>query len=177
MVNRLKFFKKGQENHIGQPIDVDKLETVICLESVLGTCYQALAGLVHDQTIRKECQQFERHSERHQEELRKAFALSAENEISIKSKLYKYLLMLSPPYLFLRAVVNLAISLTSYKIDIYRYFSRRNRKHNEVFNSLLQDSIKEMDFLRHESKSYENNPGGIDLKDSLEKVMYYLHCI
>ena len=101
MVNRLE----ERENYFGQHIDVDKLETLICIEALVDSCYQSLAGLVHNQTIRKECQQLEQRVQHHQEELKRIFPLSQKSEDAIKDKIYKHLLQLKPPGFSTRIVV------------------------------------------------------------------------
>lgn len=168
MINRLEFLKQfgflsfekdrvsGQDIHVEQQVDVDEVETLICLESLLATCYQALAGLVHNQTIRKEYQQLEQHAQYHQEELKKIFSLSQKSEAAIESKVYKYLLQFKPPYLSLRAVINLAIHLTAFKMDIYKYLSRTVHEHRELLNNLFEDNVEEMNFLCHEKNFHQN---------------------
>ena len=145
-----------QVSHIEQRVDVDKLETLICLESLIVTCYQSLSWLVHNQTIRKECQQFEQHAQHHQEELKRIFPLFPKSEIAIESKVNQHLLQLKPSCLSLREVINLAINLTVLKTDIYKYFFRTFQEHRELLNSLLEDNAEEMYFLRQERNFHQN---------------------
>lgn len=147
MSNRVEFLRQPECISFGE--DVDKLETVICLESVLDPYYQALEELVCDETIRKECQRFEQHVQYHQKELRRLFPLSQECEAAVDDKVCKYLMQLKPPYMFLRALINPAISLTANKMDIYKYFSRTDHEHHELLYNFFRDSIEEMNFLRH----------------------------
>ena len=168
MINRLEFLDQpgcfnfgknrvfSQEEHIEQHGDEDKLKTLICLESLLDICYQALAGMVYKEGAAQECQRFASHTKAHQKELRQLFPLSQESEIAIKSKVYKYLLQLMSPRLFLRAVINLAMSLTAYKMDIYEYFSHTDRRHYELLNNFFEGSVEEMKFLRREMEFYQN---------------------
>jgi len=147
------------EDDIGKTLNVDKvdkLETLICLESLLAVCYQTLAWLVHNQTIRHECQQFEQHAQHHQEELKKIFPLSPKSEAAIESKVNHHLLHLKPPYLSLRELINLAINLTVLKMDIYKYLSHTVPEHHDVLNNLLQDNAEEMYFLRQERNFHRN---------------------
>ena len=145
-----------QVNPIEQQVDVDKLETLICLESLIVACYQSLAGLLHNRTVRRECQQFEQHAKYHQEELRKIFPLFQKNEMAIESKVNHHLLQLKPSHLTLREVINLSINLTVLKMDIYKYFSRTIREHHELLNGLLEDNTEEMNFLRQERNFHQN---------------------
>lgn len=152
MINRIA----GQENYIEQQVDADELETLVCLESLLAICYQALAGLVHNQTIRKEYQHLEQHAQYHQEELKRIFLLSQKSETAIESKVYKYLLQFKLPYLSLRAAINLAIHLTAFKMDIYKYLSRTVHEHHELLNNLFEDNVEEINFLCHEKNFHQN---------------------
>jgi hypothetical protein len=145
-----------QDNRIGQHVDVEKLETLICLESLIAACYQSLAELLHNQTIRRECQQFEQHAQYHQEEIRKIFPLFPKSEIAIEIKVNHHLLQLKPSHLSLREVINLAINLTVLKTDIYKYFSRTAQEHHDLLNSLLEDNAEEMYFLRQERNFHQN---------------------
>jgi hypothetical protein len=145
-----------EENHIRQQVDVDKLEILICLESLVIACYQSLAWSVHNQTIRRECQQFEQHAQYHQEELRRIFPLVRKNEMAIESKVNQHLLQLKPSHLTLREVINLAINLTVLKTDIYKYFFHTVQEHHEILNSLLEDNAEEMYFLRQERNFHQN---------------------
>jgi hypothetical protein len=145
-----------QDEHIEQQVDADELETLICIEALLSTCYQAMAGLVHNQTIRKEYQQLEQHMQYHQEELRKIFSLSQKSEEAIESKVDKYLFQFKPPYLSLKAVINLAIHLTAFKMDIYKYLSHTVGGHHELLNNLVEDNLEEMDFLCQEKNFHQN---------------------
>lgn len=143
-------------NHIGQHVDIDKVETLICLESLIVVCYQSLAWLVHNRTVRHECQQFEQHAQNHQEELRKIFPLFHKSEVAIEIKVNQHLLQLKPSYLSLREVINLAINLTVLKTDIYKYFFHTAQGHHELLNSLLEDNAEEMYFLRQERNFHQN---------------------
>jgi len=145
MINRV-------EKYIREPDDSEKLEIVICLEAVLDTYYRALAELMPGEANRRECQRLESQVQDRQKELRSSFVLSAEQQMAIESKVYKYLLLLRPPDLFLRSVINTAISLTAYKMDIYKNFSRIDHGHQELLNHYFEDSVKEMNFLRKEMK-------------------------
>jgi len=145
-----------QESPIRQQVDIDKLETLICLESLIVACYQSLAWLVHNQTIRRECQQFEQHAQYHQDELRKVFPLFPKNDLAIEIRVNQHLLHLKPSCLSLREIINLAINLTVLKTDIYKYFSRTAGEHHELLNSLLEDNAEEMYFLRQERNFHQN---------------------
>jgi len=144
--------------HLSIPgrVDVDKVETLICLESLVAACYQSLAWLIHNQTIRRECQQFEQHARYHQEELRKMFPLSPKSEVAIEDKVNNHLLHLKPSHLTLRELINLSINLTVLKMDIYKYFFHTVQEHHELLNSLLEDNVEEMYFLRHERNFHQN---------------------
>ncbi|MEI7999433.1 MAG: hypothetical protein WCH62_08015, partial [Candidatus Omnitrophota bacterium] len=131
-------------------VDVNKLEVVICMEGVLDSCYQSISHLIHNQTIRNECQRFRCRAKCHQEELRRQFLLSKENEIAIESKINKYLLLLDPKYLQLDGVLNLSVRLTSNKKDIYEYLSRTSQEHYASLSKFVKDSVEEMDFLQRE---------------------------
>ena len=137
-------------------VDVDKVETLICLESLIVACYHSLAWLLHNRTIRHECQEFEQHAKLHQDELRKIFPLSQKNEFNIENRVNHHLLQLKPSCLSLREVINLAINLTVLKMDIYKYFSRTVQGHHEVLYSLLEDNSEEMYFLRQEMNFHQN---------------------
>ena len=145
-----------QRAHIAQRVDVPKLETLICLEALIVVCYQSLGGLVHNRTIRSECQQFEHHAKLHQEELRRNFPLSQKSEAAIESKVDQHLLQLKPLYLPLRQVINLAINLTVLKADIYKNFSHTVQEDHEFLNSLLEDNVEEISFLRQERSFHQN---------------------
>lgn len=147
------------ENQIEQRVDMEQLEILICLESLLVTCYQTLAGLVHNQTIRKEYQQFELHAQYHQEELRKIFLLSSKNEATIENKVYKYLLQLKPPCLSLKAVINLALHLSTFKMEIYKYFSHTVLEHHDLLNNFLEGNVEEINFLHQEKEFHQNRLG------------------
>ncbi len=145
-----------QANHIARHVDVDKLETLICLESLIVVCYQSLSGLLHNHTIHRECQQFEKHARYHQKKLREIFPLSPKSEVAIEVKVDHHLLHLKPSYLSLREVINLSINLTVLKTDIYKYFYHTVQEHHELLYGLLEDNSEEMDFLRQEMNSYKN---------------------
>ncbi|MBF0504375.1 MAG: hypothetical protein HQL14_04650 [Candidatus Omnitrophica bacterium] len=144
------------ENPPEQHEDPDKLETLICIEALLDICYQALRGLLNNETHRQECLRYEECVQEHQKELRKLFPLSKERETAIASKVYQYLLQLKSPHLFLRAVINLAMSLTAYKTDIYKEFCATDREHRELLSIFLQDSMEEMKYLRREMEFHQN---------------------
>ena len=145
-----------QSDYKGQHVDVEKLETLICLESLIVACYQALSWLVHNQTIRHECQQFEQHAQFHQEELKRIFPLLPRSELAIERKVGQHLSQLKPSSLPLRQVINLAINLTVLKTDIYKYFSHTFQEHHVLLNSLLDDNAEEMYFLRQERNFHQN---------------------
>jgi hypothetical protein len=145
-----------QVSHIGQQVDLDKLETLICLESLIAACYQSLAWLVHNQTIRRECLQFEQHAQYHQEVLRRIFPILQKSELAIENKVNQHLLHLKPSCLSLRELINLAINLTVLKTDIYKYLSRTDPEHHEILNSLLEDDSEEMYFLRQERNFHQS---------------------
>ena len=93
------------------------------------------------------------------------FLLSQENEAAIESKVSKYLLLLDPSCLFLGTVINLAVSLTAYKQDIYEYFSRASQEHHGPLNQFIKDTVEEISFLRWERNFHQN-----DLADRCLKV-------
>lgn len=128
----------------------------MCIESLLATCYQSLAWIVHNQTIRKECQHFEQHARYHQLELIKKFPLSSKSKAAIEAKVNQYLLQFKPSYLSLREVINLAINLNSLKMDIYKYLFHTNQAHHELLNSFLEDNAEELHFLRQEKNFHQN---------------------
>jgi len=146
----------NQEDHVEEQVDVGLLETLICLESLLVICYQVMAGLLHNQTIRRECQQLKQHMQCRQEELKRIFLFSPKSEAAIESKMYKYLLQFRLPYLSLREVINIAIHLTAFKIDIYKYLSHAIPGYHEPLNSILTDNVEEMDFLWHEKDFHQH---------------------
>jgi hypothetical protein len=145
-----------QENYIGQYVDVDKLETLICLESLIAVCYQSLSWLVHNQTIRRECQQFEQNAKLHQEKLKRIFPLSPKNEVAIETRVNHHLLQLKLSCLPLREVINLASNLTNLKTDIYKYFSYTIQEHHGLLNDLFEENADEMYFLRQERNFHQN---------------------
>ena len=110
---------------------------------------------MHNQTIRKECQQFEQHAQNHRDELTKTFPLSQKIKDSIESKVNKYILLFKPAYLSLREVINLAINLNSLKMDLYKYFSHTIQGHHELFNNFLEDNAEEINFLRQERNFHQ----------------------
>ncbi len=144
------------EDQIKQHVAVYELETLLCLESLVVTCYQTLGWLVHNRTIRKECLQFEQHAQYHQEELRKIFKLYQKSEVTIESKVNQYLLRLKPSYLSLSEIINVIINFTAFKIDLYKYFSRTVQGHQRLLNNFLQDNIEEMYFLDQEKNFHKN---------------------
>jgi hypothetical protein len=165
MDNRLELLKhlgfpNSEKNrvlgHTVQQADIDKLETLICIEALLASCYQALEGLVHNQTVRKEYRQLEQHAYYHQEELKRIFPLSQKSEAAIENKMYKYLLQYRLPYLSLKEVINLAIHLTAFKMDIYKYFSHTAQEDHGFFNNLFEDIVEEMNFLCMEKKFHQH---------------------
>ena len=143
MIPREEFLKQKenafdrQKDHLEQQMDVEELEALICINSLLVTCYQTLAWLVHNQTIRKECQQFEQHLQYHLEELRKIFPLSQKSEVAIEMKTNQHLLQLKPAYLSLRELINLAINLSSLKMVIYKYLFHTVQGHHDLLNGYL----------------------------------------
>ena len=137
--------------------DLNRLETVICLEKVLNACYQTMGGMVHNLSFRNECQRFEKQAQHHQGALSRTFPLSRESEITIEDKLYQYQVQLSSSYLNLSAVINFAINLSAYKIDIYRELSLKDKEHRKLINQFLDDSKEEMSFLRRERNYHLNN--------------------
>lgn len=168
MNNRLGFLRKlnwfgfsqsrlpDQENTFQNWVGLTKLETVICLEAVLIVCHQSLAGLIHNNTIRNECQRLGQLAHYHQEGLRKVYPISQESENSIRDKENKYLLHLKSSYLFLNSVINLAINLTEQKIDIYRYLSLKDREHRILLNKFIDESKEEFNFLCRERNYHLN---------------------
>ena len=72
-----------QENTFQNWVGLTKLETVICLEAVLIVCHQSLAGLIHNNTIRKQCQRLGELVNHHQEGLRRSIPFLK------KAKFYK----------------------------------------------------------------------------------------
>jgi hypothetical protein len=92
----------------------------------------------------------------HQEELRKIFSLSQKSEEAIERKVYKYLFQFKPPYLSLKAVINLAIHLTAFKMDIYKYFSHTIQEHRGLLNGFIEENLEEMDFLCQEKNFHQN---------------------
>ena len=145
-----------QNNRMEHHEDVNKLETLICIESLLASCYQSLAWSVHNQTVRRECQHFEQHAMYHQEELIKNFPLNPESKVVIESKVNQYLLQFKPSYLSLREVINLTINLNSIKMEIYKYLFHTVREHQKILNSFLEDNAEEMHFLRQEKNFHQN---------------------
>jgi hypothetical protein len=161
-LNKLNWFRFWQnrlpdhEENFKKWVDLNKLETVICLEKILNSCYPTLTGLIHNQTIRNECRRFEKLAEHHQGALCRVFPLSQSSEIAIEDKLYKYQLQLSPPNLFLSSVLDLAVNLSAHKIDIYRYLSLKDHEHRKLLNQFIEDSREEMIFLCRERNFHQN---------------------
>lgn len=62
----LKNSRSDRQNSFMQGVDISKLQTVVCSEAVLDVWYQFLAGLIHNQTFRKECQRSEQRAQYHQ---------------------------------------------------------------------------------------------------------------
>jgi len=145
-----------QDSSTDQQLDNEKVETLICLEALLAICYQVLEGLVHNQTVRKEYQQLEQHALFHQEELKKIFLIPPKTESGIESKVYKYLLQFKPTYLPLRSVINLALHLASFKMDIYKHFSYMLQEHHERIHGFLEDNVEELSFLQQEKEFHQN---------------------
>jgi len=145
-----------EEAPMEEHVDIDKLETLICLESLIITCYQTIGGMVHNRTIRHECQQFEKHAKYHQDELKKIFPLSQKSEAAIEGKVSQYLLQLKPTYLSLKEIINLISNFTAFKVDLYKHFSRTVHEHRDSLNSFLQDNIEEMYFLNQEKNFHQN---------------------
>jgi len=146
----------AQVVHIEEFVDIDKLEMLICIESLIITCYQTIGGMVHNRTIRQECLQFEQHAKYHQDELKKIFPLSQKNEKNIENKVNQYLLQLKPAYLSLKEIINLISNFTSFKVDLYKHFSRTVHEHHDLLNSFLQDNVEEMYFLDQEKNFHQN---------------------
>ncbi len=130
--------------------DLNRLETVICLEGVVNFCYPTLSGFVHNHAFRHDCQKFEKLADHHQRALTRVFPLSQEREIAITDKLINYQMLLNPPNLFFNSVINLTINLNEYKIDIYRNLSIKDRVHRKLFEQFIEDSKDELGFLCRE---------------------------
>jgi len=146
------------EDFLTQHVDTYQLETVLCLELVINSCYQMLARLSPYRNTREEYQRFELYAQFHQEKLRKIFPLSEESETAVENKVYQCLIQVHSSYLFLKAIIGLALTITTYKIGIYEHFSRTHPEHHELLDSFVVDSIEEMNFLYQERRLQQNNP-------------------
>lgn len=157
--------KLSSQNNFVHEGDIEKLETAVCLESVLEICYQSFAQLIHNRIIREESQKFRLISQKHQRELRQWLPFSLEVESRIEKRIQEYLVNLDPVRLSLSGVVNLSISLAAHKMDIYKYMQRTHSKHHYFFfNRLIEDSLEEMHFLRMEKEFHQKSPAQIQIK-------------
>jgi len=139
-----------------QNVDIEKMETLVCLESLVETCYRILQGLVHNQGVRRECQQLEFHTQLRQEELIKIFSLSASHKNIINNKVNDYVLKLKPLQLSMRALINVAINLNHFKLDIYKHLNPLTEEHRGLLYNFLEENMEEIDFLRQEKNFHEN---------------------
>ena len=131
------------------------METLICLELLLADCYSVLEEKIRNRTIRKDCQYFRQHAQYHQEELKKIFSFSQKSETTVDTKVSKYLLQFKPLYLPLKGVINLAMHLSAFKMDLYKHLSLMAQEHQDILRNFLQDNTEEMEFLRHEKEFHQ----------------------
>src|SRR3569623_256338 len=97
LYNQLKSLGKDRNNSVEELTSDHKsiyyeVEDLLCFERGIRFCYASLEMMMHNRTIRQQCQTFSRWSQTNEEELEKVLADSFDTDFKIERKYPVYTL-------------------------------------------------------------------------------------
>ena len=142
----------GQEQKYMMQGDNDyNVEEILYLEKVMRFCYESLAMLVHNRTIRQQYRDLFQCSIAHEQKLKKALAGFVVKQQDIEGKHQGY--ALSTADLNVESLLDLGLAVAGYKLDIYRDLRCASGIQNRIlFDHLMAHVLDEINFLNKEKE-------------------------
>ena len=131
-------------------VNVQKVETAICLEAVVRVCCQAMAESIHNGRIGLECQLFAKEAMLSQNHLRQ-FLVDREASQRRITQMYQDCYDVNPPCLSPLGLIEVALRSCLEKVHVYKYLSRTTGSGpRRVFDKAIIRTLKEIKFLKSE---------------------------
>jgi hypothetical protein len=150
-------FKKGKTRHdslsdslAGKSIYYE-IEDLLCFERAIRFCYASLEMMMHNRTIRQQCQNFSQWSLTNEEELEKIVLEAFDSEIKIEKKYAVY--TLPPDDFTLESILSLGLVVSGYRLNVYQEMrSQLSVKDRIRLNRIIAHVIEEIKFFKREKE-------------------------
>ncbi len=134
--------------------EVEKIEMAVCLEHIMGDCYEYIVENIHNEGVRRQCRDYVRKARNHQNMLCHCLEQPQESDFNIDLKYSSYHLDLDN--LSLIGVIDYACETARRKSEIYKFLHRTSPfSLQPTFNMLVGQSLEAIKFLRGEM-DYQN---------------------
>ena len=151
------FFKKSAEpsvfhRHMDEEDNFSfDIEQLLCFERAARFCYASVEMMVHNRTLRHQCQSFTKWSRTHEEELERMLKESASYDPKLTGEHRPY--VLPSDDLTLESVLSLGSAIAKHRLEGYqelrKYLSLKNRI---VVNHFIAQVIEEVKFFEREKE-------------------------
>lgn len=128
-----------------------EVEDLLCFERGVRFCYASLEMMVHNRTIRQQCQTFSRWSLTNEEELENILSESFASEIKIEKKYPVY--TLPPDDFTLESVLSLGLVVAGYRLNVYQELRSQLSVKNRIrLNRIIAHVLEEIKFFKREKE-------------------------
>jgi hypothetical protein len=128
-----------------------EVEDLLCFERAIRFCYASLEMMVHNRTIRHQCQNFSKWSLTNEEELEKILTEFSMSDIKIEKRHQAYALPADD--FTLESILSLGLVIVEHRLDIYQelrtHLSVKNRIH---LNHIISHIWEEIKFFKREKE-------------------------
>jgi hypothetical protein len=150
-------FKKKERNAASESLMEGKnniyyeVEDLLCFERAIRFCYASLEMMMHNRTIRQQCQHFSQWSLTNEEELEKILIESFDDEIKIEKKYPVY--TLPPDDFTLESVLSLGLVVAGYRLNVYQELRSQLSVKNRIrLNRIIAHVMEEIKFFKREKE-------------------------
>jgi hypothetical protein len=156
LYNQIKNLQKDKESSPSPELFVNKIiyyevEDLLCFERGIRFCYASLEMMMHNRTIRQQCQTFARWSLTNEEELEMILTESLSSEIKIEKKYPVY--TLPPDDFTLESVLGLGLVLAGYRLNVYQELRSQLSVKNRIrLNRIIAHVMEEIKFFKREKE-------------------------
>ncbi|MBF0491100.1 MAG: hypothetical protein HQL15_10925 [Candidatus Omnitrophica bacterium] len=128
-----------------------EVEDLLCFERAIRFCYASLEMMIHNRSIRHQCQNFAKWSLTNEGELEGILAESFSDDIKIKKEYQPY--TLPNEDLNVEAVLSLGLVLSEYRLSIYQEMRKHLPTKNRILlNHIISHIEEEIKFFNREKE-------------------------
>ena len=144
-------FSFDDEQSVSQEEFYSDIENLLCFERAIRFCYASMEMMVHNRTIRHQCQHFSKWSRTNEEELEKILQESPSSDYKTAKAHHPY--GLPPDDFTMESVLSLGLVVAEHRLESYQELRRQLPVRSRiVLNQIIAHVAEEIKFFKREKE-------------------------